>query len=155
MSQHVSHDKDNSCNLITDQEKYDQNSIITQHKLQIENSYLKKKLCRRNILLDKIRKAYHRDVFNIRQTLIGIKAGKSIDCLERDLQHNLFSKIDLRDGGFPLYSPEDCELRLKPCQYCGGHLDIIHLETDRIASLQEKEIKMLSRISDLEKKVRS
>ena len=58
MSQHVSHDKDNSSNLITDQEKYDQNSIITQHKLQIENSYLKKKLCRRNIRLDKIRKAY-------------------------------------------------------------------------------------------------
>ena len=151
MSNHVSHDKHNSYNLMT--ENHDQTSI-SQQRLQVENNYLKKKLCRRNILLDKIRKAYHRDVINIKQILIGIKSGKTVDCLERDLEHNLFSKIDLRDGGFPLYSPEDCELRLKPCQHCGGQLDIIHLENDRIVTLQDKEIKMSSRISELEKKVR-
>ena len=51
--------------------------------------------------------------------------------------------IDLRECGFHLFSPHECELRVRPCLHCGGQLEIIHRESSRIVqykhAIQQKE----------------
>ena len=101
---------------------------------------LQGRLARRNDLLDVIRKAYHRDVLAIKEYLLGAeKEGRVIDTTVL----SSLPSIDLREGGFRLFAPQECELRVRPCHDCGGQLEIIHRESTRIvqyrAAIQQME----------------
>jgi hypothetical protein len=114
-------------------------STTTDDGLQIQIDDLRERLKRRNHLLDIVRKAYHRDVYVIRDCWSRIKNGESIESVQ-DLTSNLTSvpSIDLREvPGFFLFSPHECELKMNPCYYCGGRLEVVHRESSRIKTLEE------------------
>lgn len=115
----------------------------------IEN--LKGRLARRNDLLDIIRKAYHRDVLSIKQYLL--EAEKEGLLVNKSALSSLPS-IDFREG-FHLFAPHECELRVRPCESCGGQLEIIHRESSRIVQykhaiqqMEENEIDLRIEVID-------
>ena len=106
---------------------------------------LQGRLARRNDLLDVIRKAYHRDV---------IANNNSSSSLP-------LPSLDLRElEGFPLFSPQECELRIRPCRECGGQVEIIHRESSRIvqyknAIQQMEEVEIDLKIALLDAKTKA
>lgn len=106
---------------------------------------LRLKLNRRNQLLDEIRVAYHRDVLKLREILIQIpfptyiekKGGAQSETVNIHEILKSIPSIDLRKTGFHIFSPEQCELNIKPCIYCGGTLEIVHRESSKILNLIE------------------
>ncbi len=112
---------------------------------------LQGRLARRNDLLDIIRKAYHRDVLSIKQYLL--EAEKEGLLVNKTALSSLPS-IDLKEG-FPLFAPHECELRVRPCETCGGQLEIIHRESSRIVQykhaiqqMEENEIDLRIEVID-------
>lgn len=102
----------------------------------------KEELClridRRNQLLEIIRKAYHRDVLVVREYLLHLQNGVCIkDIKGEDLDLRSIPSIDLRNEGFHLFSPQECELNLHPCLHCGGTIEITHRESDRYEELMQ------------------
>jgi chromosome segregation ATPase len=104
---------------------------------------LRRKLIRRNQLLDVIRRAYHRDIVSIKEYLLDAEQ-KGLSSIDANALASLPS-IDLR--GFLLFAPQECELNVLPCNECGGQLEIIHRESNRIVQyknaiqqLEENEI---------------
>ena len=43
--------------------------------------------------------------------------------------------LDLRPA-LKLFAPKECELRIRPCFACGGHLEIVHRDSERIERLK-------------------
>ena len=89
--------------------------------------HLRNRLERRNMVLDAVRKAYHSDVVVVREHLYQT-FGK--DSLPASLP-----SLDLRPA-LKLFAPKECELRLRPCFACGGHLEIVHRDSERIERLR-------------------
>eukprot|EP00984_Skeletonema_dohrnii_P037503 scaffold39637_cov205-Skeletonema_dohrnii-CCMP3373.AAC.2 len=113
---------------------------------------LQGRLARRNDLLDVIRKAYHRDVIAIKEYLLTAeKQGIAVDTAVL----SSLPSIDLREDGFRLFAPHECELRVRPCHECGGQLEIIHRESSRIVQykhaiqqMEEKEVDLRIELID-------
>jgi len=115
---------------------------------------LRLRLDRRNKLLDLIRKAYHRDVLVIREFLLHLDNGVKISKIKsEDLDLRSIPSIDLRNQGFHLFSPQECELSLKPCYKCGGGYELIHRESSRFMSLMESSNKLKAREKELDEKL--
>lgn len=129
--------------------QHDENSIPNQdhgpfnHESTVTE--LRLRLHRRNLLLDEIRVAYHRDVLKIREVLIQMSFPTHIETIDscqstavnvREILKSIPS-IDLRNPGLHCFAPEQCELKIKPCIYCGGTLEIIHRESSKILNLIE------------------
>ena len=138
---------------------------------------LRKRLERRNLLLDVVRRAYHRDVLVVKHNLLRIQqqrqqSSEALHSSEKKLTSNyntmdqsraLLStliislssvpSIDLRHSGLHLFSPQECELRLHPCQTCGGHYEVIHRESSRYTSLLQCRDNLLEKISGLKEDV--
>ena len=89
--------------------------------------HLRNRLERRNAVLDAVRKAYHSDVVVVREHLYQT-FGK--DSLPASLP-----SLDLRPA-LKLFAPKEYELRLRPCFACGGHLEIVHRDSERIDRLR-------------------
>lgn len=116
---------------------------------------LRARLDRRNLLLDTIRKAYHRDVIAVKEHLIDLS---SRDLLPNNRDaHSFLSSVPSLDvrPALLLFAPQECELELRPCHTCGGQLEIIHRESSRIAQykraielLQEKETELRCQVID-------
>ena len=97
---------------------------------------LRLRLDRRNQLLEIVRKAYHRDVIVVREYFLHLQKGDNIDEIKpEDLDLRTIPSIDLRNEGFHLFSPQECELSLNPCLHCGGTLEITHRESNRYQAL--------------------
>ena len=125
--------------------------IIT---MDAEIEDLRLRLDRRNSLLDLIRKAYHRDVLVIREFLLHLDNGVLISKIKsEDLGLRSIPSIDLRNQGFHLFSPQECELSLKPCFKCGGRYELIHRESSRFVSLMESSNKLKAREKELDEKL--
>ncbi len=103
-----------------------------------EKEELRLRIDRRNQLLEIIRKAYHRDVLVVREYLLHLQNGVCIkDIKGEDLDLRSIPSIDLRNEGFHLFSPQECELNLHPCLHCGGTIEITHRESDRYEELMQ------------------
>ena len=89
--------------------------------------HLRNRLERRNVVLDAVRKAYHSDIVVVREHLYQT-FGK--DSLPASLP-----SLDLRPA-LKLFAPKEYELRLRPCFACGGHLEIVHRDSERIDRLR-------------------
>jgi len=111
---------------------------VTTTEAIVEIDDLRNRLERRNHLLDIVRKAYHRDIFVVRDCLMRMKNGEPLETVLIST-NNLasVSSIDLRDDpGFFLFSPHECEMKLKPCYYCGGRFEVVHNESSLIKLLR-------------------
>ena len=89
--------------------------------------HLRNRLERRNAVLDAVRKAYHSDIVVVREHLYQT-FGK--DALPASLP-----SLDLRPA-LKLFAPKECELRIRPCFACGGHLEIVHRDSEKIERLR-------------------
>jgi hypothetical protein len=113
---------------------------------------LRLRLHRRNQLLEIVRKAYHRDILVVREYLLHLQNGVSIDDIKpEDFDLRTIPSIDLRNEGFHLFSPQECELTLKPCFQCGGSLEIIHRESTRYQTLMRCCDDLKTKEEDLDK----
>ena len=91
--------------------------------------HLRHRLERRNAVLDAVRKAYHADIVVVREHLHRCFGGK-----DSPLPSSLPS-LDLRPA-LELFAPKECELRIRPCFACGGYLEIVHRDSERIERLK-------------------
>jgi hypothetical protein len=102
--------------------------------LQFEVSALQGRLKRRNLVIDAIRKAYLRDVVTVKHELLqseqdaGYRASESTQLVHR------VPSLDLRPT-LELFAPAECSLRVRPCETCGGQLEVVHRESKRVAAL--------------------
>lgn len=135
---------------------------------------LQLRLHKRNILLDIVRKAYHRDVLGVKECILeqlqnereyqeqrpyskdNGNANENDHCNIQPILSRLSSipSIDLRHRGFHLFSPQECELRSKPCSECGGYLEVIHRESSRYKSLIRHKEELVMKVKQLEIEVR-
>ena len=96
--------------------------------LEMLNS-MRKRLKRRNILLDDVRKAYLKDVIVVR------------DLLSRhDRNYKMTTSLNLRPT-LALYAPSECTFRVahggRSDDY-GGHIEVVHRESKRVAELSKR-----------------
>ncbi|GMH47176.1 hypothetical protein TrVE_jg3062 [Triparma verrucosa] len=103
------------------------------NELQLEISDLLGRLKRRNLVIDAIRKAYLKDVVTIKHQIMLSKKDPNFDPENTELKHRLPS-LDMRPT-LDLFAPAECSLKVKPCDGCGGSLEIIHRESKRVAAL--------------------
>lgn len=106
---------------------------MDQHAMRDEIDLLRKRLKRRNILLDETRKAYLRDVVVVKEMmrkLPGVDASKI----------STTTSIDLRQY-LELYAPSECALRVahggKLDDY-GGYIELVHRESKKVIELRNK-----------------
>ena len=110
-------------------------------ELLFEIAHLRGRLERRNFVLDAVRRAYHLDVHLVKERIRKVHG-------HDDLLASVPS-LDLRPA-LKLFSPEECEMRLRPCAACGGHLEIVHRESARITRLKQT----CQTLQDNEQKIR-
>lgn len=106
---------------------------MDQQAMQDEVELLRKRLKRRNILLDETRKAYLRDVVVVKEMmrkLPGVDSSKI----------STTTSIDLRQY-LELYAPSECALRVahggKLDDY-GGYIELVHRESKKVIELRNK-----------------
>jgi chromosome segregation ATPase len=98
-----------------------------------EASSLRHRLIRRGFLLDTIRKAYLRDVVVIAEELRRKK--HQGNRYEPSATLDSMPMLDLQDC-LMLFAPTEAALSIKPCVTCGGTMELIHLETQKVAELE-------------------
>lgn len=86
-------------------------------------------------LIDKIRSAYLRDVVTIKHILNDVLSGKEKKMVMDEFVGRLPS-VDLADY-LDLYKPPNTKLRLKKCDQCGGHVDVIIKDSDHVERLMK------------------
>jgi len=139
--------------------------------LETEVKLLRDRLHRRNIILDSVRHAYHRDVVLIQTQMqkTDIPKGDEHGLNERPFTDSTLSSspssvakcdyintlpsIDLRSN-LPLFAPHECELLIRPCHFCGGQLELIHNESWVIFELKELCAELQSNARNLRFQVR-
>lgn len=105
---------------------------------------LSKRMKSRAVLIDKIRSAYLRDVVTIKHCLNDVLTGKEKKMVMDEFVGRLPS-IDL--GGYlDLYKPPNTKMRMKKCEECGGHVDVIIKDSDHV----ERLMKVIERYKERE-----
>lgn len=104
------------------------------HQSMKKADYLKAVLFRRTNVIDEIRKAYLRDVVALKQVMNDVlKDGEREKVLHN---YNAYiPSVDLR-GPLHLHSPEEALFLVKPCESCGGQLDVIFSDSTRVNTLR-------------------
>ncbi len=118
--------------------------------LQFEVSALQGRLKRRNLVIDAIRKAYLRDVVTIKKELLAKEENpESYSANSSTALVHRVPSLDMRPT-LELFAPAECSLRVKPCETCGGQLEIIHRESKRVVALT----KSCAELQKIEQEVR-
>lgn len=91
---------------------------------------LKARLIRRTWMIDEIRKSYLRDVVTVKHIITDVLTAN-----ERQFVMNQFDSylpsLDMKQG-LQLYAPAKTSLSVKLCNECGGHLEIVMVDTDEV-----------------------
>lgn len=95
---------------------------------------LKARLIRRTSLVDEIRSSYIRDVVIIKQVLETVLSGSEKEAVVKEYTANLPS-LDLREQ-LSLRAPKNCELRVTPCDTCGGKVEAVLADPDEVVKLK-------------------
>lgn len=128
----------NDTGLISEHKGLGSSSLFREEEMQM----LRRKLFRRNMLLELVRRAYYHDIILVKEALrqqISTHRASNVNKdqfaafpssdarLSDDVYLSSIPSIDLRDF-LPLFAPSGTCLRLKPCSTCGGTLELIHGE---------------------------
>lgn len=147
------------------EEKHNNNNNSYDHDEIIS---LRRKLDRRSCLFDLLQKAYHRDVIAVKEALF--RSTVTTDTNSTDTNRKEERKLaDLRQllqtvpstdirplvASFDLFAPAECELRCKPCNHCGGTLEIVHKECNVFEMLNQQLNDLQIRADRLQQEVRS
>jgi hypothetical protein len=100
---------------------------------RIEIKDMEKRMKSRSLLIDKIRSAYLRDVVTIKHCLNDVLTGKEKKMVMDEFVGRLPS-LDLGEY-LDLYKPPNTKMRMKKCNECGGHLDVIIKDSDHVKRL--------------------
>jgi hypothetical protein len=100
-----------------------------------EATSLRHRLVRRGYLLDTIRKSYLRDVVTVSEELRR-KKNQGAE-YEPNPALDSMPHLDLKEC-IMLFDPDETALNIIPCSSCGGTVELIHLETKKIAELQKR-----------------
>jgi hypothetical protein len=121
---------------------------------------LRARLIRRTGVIDEIRKFYLRDIVTMRHVLRDI-----LTDTEREEAWNQYDSalpsLDLRQN-LKLHAPARGEFKIRPCEKCGGELEIVMKDTDEVESLKriisdskDRENRWRERLADLDTQIES
>lgn len=124
-----------SINKIEFEKKYfEATDIITQ---------LRMRLIRRTSMIDEIRKCYLRDVVVLKNVLDEILTGTEKEIIVKEITSRLPS-LDLRQS-LAVHAPKNTEMRVSPCESCGGRVEAILIDSDEVIQLQKLVSQMKER----------
>jgi hypothetical protein len=96
---------------------------------------LRARLIRRTNVIDEIRKFYLRDVVTMKNVLNNFLSGSEKEAVWKEYDAALPS-IDLKPL-LKLHAPTGGEFKVKPCEKCGGQLEIVMKDTDEVERLKK------------------
>lgn len=108
-------------------------------------SQLKMRLLRRTAMIDDIRKCYLRDVVVIKNVLHDVIIDSEREIVIKELSNRLPS-LDLTKS-LPIHAPMNTELRIAPCEACGGRIEAVLVDSDEVVNLQKVVLQMRERES--------
>lgn len=115
-------------------------SVIHQtqeYKDAIENiRQLKARLARRSRIIEEIRKYYLKDVVTVKHVLRDVLTEPERDAVLQTY-YNRLPSLDMRQG-LALHAPSKTELQVKPCEECGGVLEIVMKDNDEVYKLKKQ-----------------
>ena len=112
--------------ITTSQEYIDAQETIRQ---------LKERLVRRTNMIDDIRKYYLRDVITVKYILRDVLSDTEREAVMKQYDSRLPS-LDLRQA-LIIHAPTKCEMQVRPCDECGGQLEIIMKDSDEVERLKK------------------
>lgn len=119
---------------------------------------LKMRLLRRTAMIDDIRKCYLRDVVVIKNVLYDVIIDSEREIVIKELANRLPS-LDLTKS-LPIHAPMNTELRIAPCESCGGRVEAVLVDSDEVVYLQkvvsqmrERESRFKSTLAELDAKL--
>lgn len=97
--------------------------------------YLKAVLLRRTAVIDDLRASYLKDVVTMKLIMNNVLKGTERESVMH--QYNAYlPSVDLR-AALQLHSPQQAHMLVKPCESCGGQLDILISDGNRVAALRK------------------
>jgi len=116
---------------------------------------LKARLIRRTNLVGDIRSYYLRDVVTIKHILQEVLAGTEKEAVMAEYAARLPS-LDMTQH-LTLHAPSNCQLRVAPCEHCGGRVDAVLADSDEVVKLKDhisimkgKEERLRLKIAELD-----
>jgi hypothetical protein len=95
---------------------------------------LRARLVRRTNVIDEIRKFYLRDIVTMKFVIREVLSETEKEAVWKEYESNLPS-LDLKQA-LTLHAPSKCEFQVKPCEKCGGQLEVILKDTEEVANLK-------------------
>ncbi len=96
---------------------------------------LRHRLIRRTSVIEEIRKFYLRDVITMKHILKDVLSNSEREAAWKQYEANLPS-LDLKQA-LTLHAPSKCEFQVKPCEHCGGELELVMKDTDEVDYLKK------------------
>lgn len=109
---------------------------------------LRQRLTRRTAMIDEIRKFYLRDVVALKHVMRDVLTGTEREIIFREFESAIPS-LDLSKA-LALHAPTNSDFRVRPCEQCGGQLEVIMRDSDEVDRLK----KILSDCKDREQRFR-
>lgn len=145
----INDDEEGSFNNLEDvvdvmtRQEIEKKRINEEHALENLRSHIK----RRNQLLLSIRKCYLNDVVVMKEVINSVL--KKHEREEAMAEYNSrLPSLSLK-AYLDLYSPPECVLDVIPCETCGGHVEIIHRESNEMARLSKSLALTMKRDEEL------
>ena len=90
---------------------------------------------RRTEVIEELRKAYLKDVVTMKLIISNVLHDGERESVMH--QYNAYlPSVDLR-AALPLHNPDKAHMLVKPCESCGGQLDILISDSNRLARLRQ------------------
>lgn len=133
-------DEDEEENEVEDEAAKKKKNLLKDPKQQylfaVETiKHLRRRLVRRTNTIDEIRKFYLRDIVTMRHILQEVLTEPERELVWKEYEANLPS-IDLKQT-LKLHAPDKCEFQVRPCEKCGGQLEVILKDSEEVERLKK------------------